>query len=124
MMLIDSNIIIYASKPGYEFLHALMARPDVSVSVISYVETLGFHKLTELEKQFLTEFFANVNLTPLNEVILQRAISLRQDRAMKLGDSLIAATALVVNATLVTRNTQDFEWIAGLLLLDPFTPKK
>jgi predicted nucleic acid-binding protein len=40
---------------------------------------------------------------------------------MTLGDSLIAATALVHGRTLVTRNTKDFQWIAGLRLLDPFT---
>jgi len=48
-MLIDSNIIIYASKPGYEFLHPLMGQADLAVSVISYVETLGYHQLTEPE---------------------------------------------------------------------------
>lgn len=40
-MLIDSNIIIYAGKPGHDFLLPLMARPDIAVSVISCVETLG-----------------------------------------------------------------------------------
>jgi predicted nucleic acid-binding protein len=123
-MLIDSNIIIYASKPGYEFLHPLMAQPDLSVSVISYVETLGYHQLTALEKQFLTEFFANVNLAQINEAVLQRAINLRQIRAMKLGDSLIAATALVTGTTLATRNTQDFAWVTGLSLFDPFAVQK
>jgi hypothetical protein len=119
-MLIDSNIIIYASKPGYEFLHSLMGQADLAVSVISYVETLGYHQLTEPEKRFLTEFFENVNLSPLSDPVLQRAVSLRQTRKMKLGDSLIAATALVAAVTLVTRNTQDFDWIPGLTLLDPF----
>jgi len=119
-MLIDSNIIIYASKPGYEFLHPLMGQADLAVSVISYVETLGYHQLTEPEKRFLTEFFENVNLSPLSDPVLQRAVSLRQTRKMKLGDSLIAATALVAAVTLVTRNTQDFDWIPGLTLLDPF----
>jgi predicted nucleic acid-binding protein len=39
---------------------------------------------------------------------------------MSLGDSLIAATALVHNLILVTRNTDDFNWIANLSLLNPF----
>jgi predicted nucleic acid-binding protein len=122
-MLIDSNIIIYASKPGYEFLHPLMVRPDLSVSVISFVETLGYHQLSEPEKQFLTEFFDNVDMSPLSDPVLQRAVGLRQTRKMKLGDALIAATALHAGVTLVTRNTQDFDWIPDLALLDPFTAR-
>jgi predicted nucleic acid-binding protein len=121
-MLADSNIIIYASKPGYEFLHPLVAQADLAVSVISYVETLGYHQLTEPERRFLKEFFENVNLLPLSDSVLERAISLRQTRKMKLGDSLIAATALVAGLTLVTRNAQDFDGIPGLDLLDPFAP--
>jgi toxin FitB len=96
-----------------------MGQADLAVSVISYVETLGYHQLTASEKRFLTEFFENVNLSPLSDPVLQRAVNLRQTRKMKLGDSLIAATALVAGVTLVTRNTQDFDWIPGLSLLDP-----
>jgi hypothetical protein len=38
---------------------------------------------------------------------------------MSLGDSIVAATALVHGRTLVTCNTEDFRWIPNLSLLDP-----
>ncbi len=120
MKLLDSNIIIYASKPGFDFLHSLLAEPDVAVSVITQVETLGYHQLTADEKLYLAEFFANVERLPVSEAVAAQAISLRQTRKMKLGDSLIAATALTHGATVVTHNTDDFKWVAGLALLDPF----
>jgi hypothetical protein len=120
MKLIDSNIIIYASKPGGEFLQPLLAEQDVAVSVISHVETLGQHQLTADEKLYLSEFFANVERLPITEAVVQKAIALRQMRKAKLADALIAATALVNGATLVTRNTDDFNWVPGLALLDPF----
>jgi hypothetical protein len=41
---------------------------------------------------------------------------------MLLGDALVAGTALVHGLTLVTRNTEDFDWIPGLPLFDPFKP--
>jgi predicted nucleic acid-binding protein len=122
-MLIDSNILIYASKPGYEFLHPLIAEADSTVSVISYVETLGYHLLTEQEKRFLTEFFANIDLAYLSEPVLESAVRLRQSRPMKLGDALIAATALAAGIALATRNTKDFDWIPGLALVDPFSQR-
>ena len=39
---------------------------------------------------------------------------------MTLGDALIAGTAISYNLTLITRNVQDFQWIDGLSLLNPF----
>jgi toxin FitB len=39
---------------------------------------------------------------------------------MTLGDAIIAGTALVYELTLVTRNIDDFRWIAELNLLNPF----
>lgn len=120
MTLIDSNIIIYASKPGYEFLHATLAQADVAVSVVSEVETLGHHQLTASEKSYLGEFFANVTRLPITEEVIQQAIKLRQTRKMSLGDSLVASTALVHGASLTTRNTDDFKWIPNLTSVNPF----
>ena len=42
-MLIDSNIIIYASKPEYSSLRQFIAENSPVVSAVSYVEVLGFH---------------------------------------------------------------------------------
>jgi predicted nucleic acid-binding protein len=39
---------------------------------------------------------------------------------MSLGDALVAGTALVHELTLVTRNIEDFRWIQGLTLVNPF----
>ena len=53
------------------------------------------------------------------EAVLDRAVSLRRERKMSLGDALIAGTALAFGRTLVTRNVKDFAWITGLSVLDP-----
>ena len=39
---------------------------------------------------------------------------------MKLGDALVAGTALFYDLTVVTRNVDDFTGIDGLRVLDPF----
>jgi predicted nucleic acid-binding protein len=39
---------------------------------------------------------------------------------MGLGDALIAATALVHQCPLVTRNVDDFKHVVGLEIIDPF----
>jgi toxin FitB len=122
MKLLDSNIIIYASKPGFEFLHSLVAAPDTCVSAVSYVEVLGYHALSQAESTLLEQFFGNVLTLPLAPPVLEEAVKLRRKRRIKLGDALVAGTAIIHQCTLVTRNRRDFDWITALPLLDPFAP--
>ncbi len=119
-MLIDSNIIIYASQPQYSGLRQFIAENSPFVSAVSYVEVLGFHRLTAEDKIHYEEFFAVSPVLPLTQSVLEQAMQLRQNRKMSLGDSLIAATCLIHGLTLVTRNTSDFSWIVNLSLLNPF----
>ncbi len=119
-MLIDSNIIIYAAKPEHTVLRQFIAEHAPAVSAVSYVEVLGYHRLTEQERQHFETFFAAARILDLSQGILEHAVKLRQLRKMTLADALVAGTALAHNLTLVTRNTKDFDWISGLSLLNPF----
>ena len=119
-MLLDSNIIIYATQPEYAWLREFIAEHEPAVSALSYVETLGYHRLTEMERQLLEEFFAVSLVLPISQPVLAQAVTLRQTRRMTLGDAIIAGTALTHDLVLVTRNVDDFQWIERLELLNPF----
>jgi len=119
-MLLDSNIIIYAGQPENGRLRQFIAEHEPVVSALSYLETLGYHRLTEIERQFLEEFFSVSLIIPISQPVLERAVALRQMQRMSLGDAIIAGTALTHNYQLVTRNIRDFQWIEGLQLLNPF----
>ena len=118
-MLLDSNIIIYAVSPDYDFLIDWMAQQDPRVSVISKLEVLGYHQLSPEQFTWFTHFFDQVPLLPISDTIIDSAVQLRQQRRVSLGDAIIAATALVYQETLVTRNVSDFQWVNGLNLLNP-----
>jgi predicted nucleic acid-binding protein len=118
-MLLDSNIIIYAAQPEHVALRQFIEIHTPAVSVISYIEVLGYHKLTEDDRQFLEQFFQTAERLPLSETVVQWAIKLRQRRKMSLGDSIVAGMAIACERTLVTRNTDDFRWIEEIKLLDP-----
>lgn len=118
-MLLDSNIIIYAAKLEHSKLRRLIAQSSPAVSVVSYVEVLGYHRLTELDREYFQDFFLASTVLRISAEILDRATSLRQEKKINLGDSLIAATALVHRLELVTANVEDFRWIADLQLLNP-----
>lgn len=56
-MLLDSNIIIYATQPEHEPLRQFIQANVCCTSIISYIEVLGYHRLTDREKEGLETFF-------------------------------------------------------------------
>ncbi|GAK58887.1 PilT protein-like [Candidatus Vecturithrix granuli] len=119
-MLIDSNVLIYAADPNYAFLRELIKDHAPVVSIVSYIEVLGYEKLSDEQRQYFEEFFDTTIVLPVNEEIAKQAIVLRRQRKISLGDAIIAATAILYHHTLVTRNVEDFKWIVELKLLNPF----
>ncbi len=119
-MLLDSNIIIYGSKPEHAFLRALLAHDDSVVSGISYPEVLGYTGLTPAESSVLDAFFSTTPMLAVDDPVLRQAAKLKQQRKLKLGDAIVAATAMIHRLTLATRNVSDFSWVPGLTLFNPF----
>ncbi len=119
-MLLDSNIIIYASQRENEFLRDFIAQNFPYVSAISYIEVLGYHKLTDEDKIYFEEFFNASQILPISQAVIDQTVRLKQIRKMSLGDAIIARTALVYDLTVVTRNTEDFDWVTELKLFNPF----
>jgi hypothetical protein len=93
-MLLDSNIIIYAIQPENVRLRQFIADHAPAVSALSYVEVLGYHRLTEADRTDLEEFFQVAKVLPIAQSVLEQAVALRQIRKTSLGDSIIAGTAL------------------------------
>lgn len=119
-MLLDSNILIYGAKGGHPGLDTMLDRTDLAAASVTQIETLGFHRLSPIERHWLEAAFARMKILTLDDAVAVRAIVLRQERKMGLADAIIAATALVHQLPLVTRNIVDFQHVAGLKLIDPF----
>ena len=119
-MLLDSNILSYAVRPENSSLRGQISAMPCHASTIARLETLGYHRLSAEDRSDLDAMFSELRMLPIDEPVIERAIQLRQLRRMSLGDALTAATALIHDLTLATRNTDDFDWIAGLKLWDPF----
>lgn len=117
--LLDSNIIIYASKSENEYLREFIKKNSPAVSFVSFIEVLGFNFPNKEEKVFLEDFFQSANIHFIKTETIQQAVLLKQNKKIALGDSIIAATALENNLTLVTHNTKDFDWIDNLSIMDP-----
>lgn len=122
-MLCDSNILIYAADPNDAVCRQYTEHERALISCVTRIEVLGFpgfQALTAPEQEFLNSLVDCICEAPLDEGIIRRWITLRQSRKMKLGDAIIAATALEYRVPVVTRNAKDFENIAGLRVINPF----
>lgn len=119
MIIFDTNILIYSAKPKYTSLRPLFFKPNASTSLISNVEVLGYHLLESTDKTYFESIFRSIRLLPVNLEIISKAIEVRQQKKMSLGDSIIAATSLIFDAELYTRNVSDFKHISGIKVVNP-----
>lgn len=123
MRAFDSNILIYhlndALPPSVLNQVESWITAGAVISVMSRIEVLGYPQTADQLQQAM-RLLAYVDEIPLHEPVVQRTITLRQQYRVRLPDALIAATALYVGFPLVTRNTQDFQRITDLIILNPF----
>lgn len=120
MRLLDSNIVIYAAQPANTWLRMDVLSRPFAVSQATRVEVLGWHRITPADLQDLETFLAAGTLFSITDAIADRAVTLRQQKKMSLGDAFIAATALEFDCELVTRNIDDYKHIVDLRLVNPF----
>lgn len=118
-MILDSNIIIIASKLVQIKLMTYLRNNEKNLhtSIVSQIEVLGYHQLNQVEKTFLENFFKAIPVLPLDYTVAQKAIELRQRKPIGLADSIIAATALTYDLTLFTENIKDYTGIKGLKIM-------
>ncbi|MBF0428693.1 MAG: type II toxin-antitoxin system VapC family toxin [Magnetococcales bacterium] len=119
-MLIDTNLIIYSVHPDYPQLRRwLIGQKSRAISVISRVEALGYHRLSDVGRRSIEAVLDHMDILYPTVKTFENAIHLRQKRNISLGDALIAATALEHRQALVTANVEDFLWITDLTVINP-----
>jgi len=120
--LIDSNVLIdymagVIPAKGSDFVETLFDKQFL-ISVVTKIEVLGYNDLPH-KMSAMRSFVSLSDILPLNESVTEKTIELKRSfRKMKLGDAIIAATAIDNNLTLITRNTADFKFIPRLTVLN------
>jgi predicted nucleic acid-binding protein len=90
-----------------------------NISAITKIEVLGFNAAGEHYK-LLTDFMDDANILGLTDNVIDASIAIRKNHKTKLPDVIIAATAIVNNLVLVSRNVSDFKNMQGLKVVDPY----
>lgn len=103
-LLIDTNIALYLLN-GNKSLIGVLNRKNLFVSFISELELLGYKNISEKEKRTIQNFLNDCTIIDCSSEIKITTINLKQKYNIKLPDALIAATAKVMNMTLLSADT-------------------
>ena len=91
--LIDSNIIILASKNELDFQGILSHYDEFYISIISYIEVLGFSFRNKREQGMIKRLLDLFEIAELNMDVADISIAYRKKKKIKLPDAVILATA-------------------------------
>ena len=123
--LLDSNAAIYLMKGNVPITNAAViadaGQYPPNLSVISKIELLGWNAPTQEDADKCHAFVEDSEIFPLTDEVVEKTIEIRRlPKKPKLPDCIIAATAIVNNLTLLSRNEADFSMIPGLTFVNPF----
>jgi toxin FitB len=102
--LVDTNILIYHTKGeqiATSFLSSLLSQQALHISILTKIEFLGWDKHTAEGFEKCQRLIKTAHVYPVEENISNKAIQLKRSLPIKLGDSVIAATALLNNLKLM-----------------------
>ncbi len=98
---LDTNVILY-------LLGGKLSDPlppgHYHASVITEMELLSYPSLTESEEEAVLNFLGDIHVVDISPDVKDHAIRLRRAHGLKLPDAIIAATALSLDAVLMTND--------------------
>lgn len=121
-MLIDTDILIDAGRSindAVSFLQKTELTDQLLISTITQMELIvGARNKNEL--RVLERFLKRFTIVKVNQSISDTAVDLvrqyRLSHGLLIPDAFIAATAIVINEPLATKNRRDYQFITGLIL--------
>ena len=106
MFTLDTNILIGYLNDDKKVADQLLAWRKVGkkffISVITEVEILSFPFLTQEEIVKIQRFLQEFTIIPLDTQLARMAAGIRRNSKIKLGDSVVIATAKLTNSVLVS----------------------
>ena len=121
----DTNTVIYFlqhhfSTAAEKKIDEIIAIHQPVISVITEIEMLSWRNATLDDISIIKIFISGSQIHQLSDEVKTQTIEIRKQNRLKLPDAIIAATALVYNKTLITRNIADFGKLPQIKLLNPF----
>ncbi|MFL5800302.1 MAG: type II toxin-antitoxin system VapC family toxin [Roseiflexaceae bacterium] len=122
-LLVDTDILIDAARKVQDAIDYLSNHAQqfvLGISSITHLELLIGCR-NKIEQRKVERFLRRFQVIKVSEPITDRAVDLirhyRLSHGLLLADAFIAATSLVHNLPLASKNQRDYRFIAGLQLL-------
>ena len=125
-IVIDSNTVIdylegRLPQKGVQMIDQLLNGGIAYLSDVNKMELLSFNPPNPNALRVVEQFIQRCNILSISEDIVNKTIEIRRVHKRKLPDMIIAATAIIHNFTLLSRNRSDLNNIVGLTVIDLHT---
>ena len=100
-LLLDTNIVLYFLS-GDKTLLPLFEEKELTISVITEPELLGYDQLNDEDITTIEQFLRQCMVINLNDDIKKKTIYMRRTYNIKLPDAIILSTALSLNIPLIS----------------------
>lgn len=117
-LFLDTNAIISLFKENNLVVSEVNIADEVFISIINELEFKSFLNLTSNDKALFDDFASMIivlDLQPSNIVLKNKIIEIRNKYRLKLPDAIVAASAVVHDALLLTAD-KDFKKVKELQL--------
>ena len=107
--LLDINALVALLRGNAELLALTQSAEWLVVSVINVLEFMGFDGLGEKDRVLFEKLLSRVTVVELvysNSILMGHIAGLRQRKTLKLPDAIVAATAALYQATVLTNDAQ------------------
>lgn len=116
IIILDTNAVVALLKSDHKMLEYVLKADSIGISVITQIEFLAFNKLSEQDAKLFEKFISRIDVYDIlsfDSNMIHKIIEIRKTNKVRLPDAIIAATALLNNATLITAD-KSFKKINGL----------
>lgn len=120
----DTNTVAYYLQKQYhpnaeKFIDTILIEDFPTISVITEIELLCWKLNSKADELILKKFIDVAIIIELESAIKNKTAEIRKIHRLKLPDAIIAATSVILDLTLLTRNLSDFKNISGLTTFNP-----
>lgn len=120
----DTNTAIYYLQQVFPekvevFVDSLLEESPIAISAITEIELLCWRNAAPTDLKLIENFIEDCLLIELSKPVKLQTIEIRKLYKIKLPDAIIAASALVYDLTLLSRDL-NFKQIENLKLINPW----